>query len=194
MGLKLGNGTSPSTPARSAISRHSDRQAALAELPAGAADVLVFLRLMALVFARRRHLAYTVERRRTLEAQLADPALADHPKRAAAERRLAQRIDAERLATIALAEDQCRLAIQWDALAAEDINRYGLTTLVGEPDPAMQIDITLWRDDLGISRLVPFPDDWAPPHSIAHRALDPERHGIREYTRDDIFHSDVASF
>ena len=82
----------------------------------------------------------------------------------------------------------------WHPLAAEDINRYGLTTLVGEPDPAMQIDITLWRDDLGISRLVPFPDDWAPPHSIAHRALDPERHGIREYTRDDIFHSDVAGF
>ena len=197
MGLKLGKGgtgNANGAPARSAIARHGDRQAALAELPDGAADVLTFLRLVALVFERRRHLAYAVERRRTLEAQIADPALADHPKRPAAERRLAARWEAERLATIALAEDQVRLATLWDALTPADINRYGLTTLIGEPDPRHQIDIVLWADDRGLSRLVPFPDDWAPAHEIAHRALDPERHGVREYTYDEIFHSDVAGF
>ena len=186
--------TEKTAPARSAIARHGDRQAALAELPDGAVEVLTFLRLVALVFERRRHLLYVVERRRTLEAQLADPALADHPKRAAAERRLAERHDAERLATIALAEDQVRLASLWDALTPADKNRYGLTTLIGEPDPGYQIDLVLWADDRGLSRLVPFPDNWVPAHDIAHRALDPERHGVREYTRDEIFYSDVAGF
>lgn len=194
MGLKLGTSTPPSAPPRSAITRYSERQAALAELPAGAADVLAFFRLVALVFERRRHLLYTVARRRKLEAQLADPALAEHPKRPQAERRLAERWDAERLAVIALAENHAQLATAWDALAAEDKSRYALYTLIGEPDPAMQIDITLWRDDVGLSRLVPFPDDWSVPHDIAHKALDPERHGVTTYDLDELLMTEQPSF
>lgn len=205
MGLKI-TGSKPArrtrapseaiAPTRNAIARYTDRQADLAELPAGAIDVLTFFRLLALVFDARRHLAYTVERRRKLEAQLDDPALVEHPKRPQAERRLAQRHDAERLATIALAEHQAHLAAQWDAIDAEQKHRYGLYTLIGEPDPDRTIDITLWRDDKPVSLISPLPPDWSIPTGIAHLAYDPERQrfGVHEYTYEELFHSDAAGF
>lgn len=191
--MKLG-GTRPPQPSPNAIARHSERQARLAELPAGAVDVLMFLRMVALVFDARRSLLIAVERRRTLERQLADPALADHPKRPQAERRLAERWEDERLATIRLAEDQVRLAILWDRLAASDKNRYALITLIGEPDPKMPIDTVLWCDDRGLSRLVPYPDDWAPAHDIAHIAFNPDRHGVQTYDRDELLRAESAPF
>ena len=155
--------------------------------------VLLFLRIVALNLDARRELADVVRRRRTLETKLADPALADHPKRPAAERRLAQREEEERLATTRLIELNVALEREWEALPADVKRRFALTDIIGEPDPQASILVRLWGDDCTLSRMEPFPADWTVPNEISHKALDT---GIetRDYSAAEVMNAPCATF
>ena len=86
-------------PQRNAIARRVEQQAALAELPAGAAEVLLFVRMLALTFEARRRLRLAVDALREIDLDaLNDPALADHPRRPAMVHEYEARKEAERLA------------------------------------------------------------------------------------------------
>lgn len=156
-------------------------------------DILMFLRLVALSLEARGELANAVCRRRALEAKLDDPGLADHPKRSTAARRLPQRIEDECQACIALMQRNAALARQWDALAATEKHRFGLTFLIGEPDPDMPIIQTLWCSDRGLALLVPFPERWAVPISLSHRVFEIDI-DVREYTIQEVMRSEQCPF
>lgn len=155
--------------------------------------IALFMRLVAMNLDARRELVDVVRRLRKLEARLADPALMHHPRRPTAERRLPERQEAERLATIKLAELNVSLARQWNTIRSEEKNRYGLTYLIGEQDPDTDILMRLWADDRGLAKLVPFPEQWSVPHDISHKAFDPST-DVREYSREELLNSPVPSF
>lgn len=155
--------------------------------------VVLFMRLVALNLEARRDLAEAVRRRRKLEGKLADPANRDHPGRPAAERKLERREADERQAAVRLIETNVSLSRCWDTIAPDDKAKYALTFLVGESDPAMPVLQTLYRDDVGLARLVPFPEGWAVPHSLAHLSLD-DGPSIRTYTYDEILNAEYPPF
>jgi hypothetical protein len=152
--------------------------------------VLMLLALVGLALDARRTLLDAIERRRKLEAQLADPALADHPKRDRAERQLPARWEAERRAIIRLAEAHAGIGAEWDAISPQEKNRFALTTILGESDPTCGLGMALWGNR-GVWATEPIPNDWSIPHDIAHRATD---FGIRTYTPHELLQSDVARF
>lgn len=156
-------------------------------------DILMFLRLVALSLEARGELADAVCRRRAMEAKLDDPALSDHPKRSTAVRRLPQRLEQERQACIAVMQRNAAMARQWDALAASEKHRYGLTFLVGESDPQMPIIQSLWCEDRGLALLAPFPEAWTVPHEISHRVFEIDT-DVREYTMQEVMHNEFAPF
>lgn len=151
--------------------------------------IVLFMRLVAMNCEARRDLANAVRRLRKLEAQLADPALMDHPKRPAATRRLPQRQEDERAATTRLMETNVSLERQWHTIPASQKHKFGLTFIVGESDPQANILGALWCEDRGLARLVPFPDGWSPPQDISHRAFDTTigviEHDMRKALLDD---------
>lgn len=155
--------------------------------------VVLFMRLVAMNLEAREQLAYIVERRTKLEAQLADPALANHPKRPQAERRFERLQGEERDVVLRIAEINFSLAHQWDKLRPEDRNRYGLTKLIAA-DPEQDIGLVLWCDDRGLARLAPFPDGWAVPADISHRVLESPEVGEAIYTREELLNAPSAPF
>lgn len=155
--------------------------------------IVLFMRLVALNLEARRDLAEVVRRRRKLEGKLADPDLADHPGRPAALRKLELRIAQELYAATRLIQGNVSLSRQWDQIASDDKQRYALTFLVGEPDPATSILQRLYCDDRGLALLVPFPDGWAIPHELAHLSLD-DGPSVRTYTREEIETGEYAPF
>lgn len=181
MTLRVGNTTiQPDTPAQPEADATPDH-------------IRIFLFTLARNLAVRRDLATAVRRLRTLDRKLADPALADHPDRANAVRRRERREQEEYQLTTRLIECNVQLERCWEAIGAAEKHRYGLTYLVGEPDPEMPILGTLWRDDVGLAQLVPFPDDWSTSHELSHRAFDTTT-APRIYTIQEVMNHESAPF
>ena len=156
--------------------------------------VLLFLRIVALNLDARRELREAVVALREIDvAALDDPALADHPRRAAMLRLYGDRCEAERLATTRLMELNVALEREWAALPVDVKHRFGLTFLVGEIDPDASILLRLWSEEVGLARLVPFPDRWAVPNAISHKALDTGIE-IRDYSAAEVMNAPEAPF
>ncbi len=172
----------PSVPSASSSGTHDSND-----------GILMFFHLIARSLETRHALVDAVGRRRALDAKLNDPALAGHPKRATAARRLPQRMEQERQACIAVMQRNAALARQWDVLAASEKHRYGLTFLVGESDPQMPIIQALWCDDRGLALLAPFPERWTVPHGISHRVFEIDT-DVREYTIQEVMRNEFAPF
>lgn len=156
--------------------------------------IVLFMRLVAINLEARRDLADVVAQLREIDVDaLNDPALAEHPRRPAMVEELAGRERDEYQAAVRLIQTNASLSRQWRQIAPDEKHRYALTFLVGESDPEMPIMQTLYCDDRGLARLVPFPEGWAIPHTLAPASLDDSTE-IRTYDLDELLQTEYPSF
>lgn len=156
--------------------------------------VTLFLALIGMALEARRELQNAVDDLREIDIDaLNDPALMDHPRRPAMLQHLEACEAAERDATRRVIETNVNLQRTWERIDPADKHRYGLTFIVGEMDPVMNILGDLWCDDRGLALLVPWPDGWAVPHALEHRCFDTTT-GMRTYTIEEVMRREHAPF